>query len=134
MKTMIYSVLKNYNTLAADAAYTGRFPNNQPGANIDLLQQRMAMVQSWLQLLNADELFVIQKHLIEGIDWARVTHLYTEYWDGQFTRCEKTLYNYQASALMKIEEFCNKHIDSVEHLFGQQLDDLQQNSASAERA
>ena len=78
MKTMVYNVLKNYNTLAADAAYTGRFPNNQPGANIDLLQQRMAMVQSWIHLLNADEIFVIQMHLIEGIDWARVTSLNTE--------------------------------------------------------
>ena len=121
MKAMIYNALKSYNSIAAEAAYVGRFSSESyeecPSNEGDLLLQRMAMVQSWLQLLTADERFVIQKHLIEGIDWARINYLYAEYWGNQFTRCEKTLSNYQANGLAKIEAFCNKHRIAVTHLF-----------------
>ncbi len=121
MKTMVYNVLKNYNSIAAEAAYAGRFSSVQQEGYSDnesnLLLQRMAMVQSWLQLLSADERFVIQKHLIEGIDWARINYLYAEYWGNQFARCEKTLSSYQANGLAKIEAFCSKHRIAVTRLF-----------------
>ena len=136
MKTMIYNVLKNYNGIAAEAAYAGRFSSGSqdecPSNECDLLLQRMAMVQSWLQLLTADERFVIQKHLIEGIDWARINYLYAEYWGNQFTKCEKTLSNYQANGLAKIETFCNKHRIAVTHLFEAYWDGKDENLPKAD--
>lgn len=121
MINIVRKALENYNDLSAHVAYVGKYPPNKPAGPdnpcLELLEQRMAMIQSWLRLLSADERFVVQKHLIEGLDWSRVHYAFNEYWGGDFVRCERTLAYYQASALKKICEFCEKYAETTLHLF-----------------
>lgn len=87
-------------------------------AALDLVQMRIAVVESWLNLLNADERIVVQKHLIEELEWPRVAFVFMEHWKGEFTRTERTLVQYQASAIRKIADFCYVHSDITMALFG----------------
>lgn len=122
MISIVRTALENYNALSASVAFEGKYLSGdsvtQTNPNLELLEQRMAMIQCWLRLLNVDERFVVQKHLIEGLDWARVHYAFNEYWGGDFVRSERALAYYQASALKKICEFCEKYEDTTLHLFG----------------
>ena len=60
---------------------------------------KVTMIQSWFNLLNTDERFVIEKHLLEELEWPRVAFTFTEKWKGEFSRTERTLIGYQASGL-----------------------------------
>lgn len=81
-------------------------------------QMKLTTIQSWLKLLNADEAFVIQKHLIDELEWPRVEFAFQEQWKGMFTRSGRTLVKYQATALKKIVYFCENHRDLILSLFG----------------
>lgn len=89
---------------------------------LGVLQMKIAAIDSWLNLLNADERFVVQKHLIEELEWPRVAFDFTERWKGEFTRTERTLVKYQASAIRKIADFCMAHSDITLALFGRLLE------------
>lgn len=131
MINLVRKALEGYNSLSASVAFEGKYPSTKPdeqsSANLEVLEQRMAMIQCWLRLLSADERFVVQKHLIEGLDWARVHYAFNEYWGGDFVRSERALAYYQASALKKICEFCKKYADTTFHLF----DELSTTSGSS---
>lgn len=123
MITIVRTALENYNALSASVAFEGKYLSGalatKANPNLELQEQRLTIIQCWLRLLNADERFVIQKHLIEGLDWARVHYAFNEYWGGDFIRSERALAYYQASALKKICEFCEKYADTIFRLFGE---------------
>lgn len=82
-----------------------------------IVDMKVAMIQSWLDLLNHDERFVIEQHLIQELEWPRVAFSFSERWKGEFTRTERTLVAYQASGLKKIILFVENHRDMVTSLF-----------------
>lgn len=86
-------------------------------ASISLLSMKVGVIEAWLNLLNTDERFVVQKHLIEQIEWPRVAFEYRERWQKEFTRTERSLQVYQAEALSKIALFADKHKDITLRLF-----------------
>ena len=57
---------------------------------------RLAAIDAWLNLLNAYERFVVQKHLIEEMERPSVAFEYREQWKNEFTRTERSLQVYQA--------------------------------------
>ena len=69
------------------------------------LESQLACVESWLKLLSDDEAFVIQRHLIDGIDIPRIVVAYRERWGEEFAKTERTIKTYQKRALQKIEQF-----------------------------
>lgn len=83
-----------------------------------MTDMKITMIQSWFNLLNADERFVIEKHLLDELEWPRVAFSFTKKWDGEFTRTERSLVAYQASGLKKIISFVEAHRDMVMALFG----------------
>lgn len=83
-----------------------------------MTNMRVAMIQSWFNLLNADERFVIEKHLLDELEWQRVAFSFTEKWKGEFSRTERSLVGYQASGLKKIIAFIETHREIVMALFG----------------
>lgn len=85
------------------------------------LNSKIVVIESWLELLNADEKFVIENHLIKEYEWARVAFLFSEQWKNEFYRTERTLVHYQATALKKIEQFCLENIDSILCVFGKNI-------------
>ena len=90
---------------------------------LTLLKIKITVIQSWFVLLNADERFVVEKHLVEELEWPRVAFAFSEQWKCEFSRTERSLVKYQASALKKIVEFSNMHKDIVLPLFSDLLND-----------
>lgn len=62
-------------------------------------------INSWLTLLSEDERYVIQRHLIDGIDIPRIAIEYRERWGDEYAKTERTIKSYQKKALQKIERF-----------------------------
>jgi hypothetical protein len=122
MEELVRKVLSNYMAFVAEAElYEGWLAtreNRDIRDGLTVLQMKITAVQSWFSLLTSDERFVIQKHLIEQIEWPRVAFEFTQRWKGEFTRTERTLVHYQATALRKIVRFCRCHEDITMSLFG----------------
>lgn len=95
---------------------------------LTLLELRITAIDAWLNLLNADERFGIQKHLIEELEWPRVSFAYTERWNHEFVRTERSLLVYQTNALAKITAFVERHKEMLLSLFS----DINENGESAQ--
>lgn len=125
VEELIRKVLNHYMGYVSEAELYERWLSSRENPEIrdalTLLQMKITTVQSWFNLLNADERFVVQKHLIEELEWPRVAFTFTEKWKGEFNRTERTLVHYQASALRKISGFCETHRKITLSLFGDLL-------------
>ena len=91
--------------------------NKEAREALVVVNMKVAMIQSWFNLLNTDERFVIEKHLLEELEWPRVAWTFAERWKGEFSRTERTLISYQASGIAKIARFVQNHRDMVMALF-----------------
>lgn len=121
MEERIRSILSNYLRYVAEKEMYERWlqmrENKEAREALVMVDMKVAMIQSWLNLLNADERFVIEKHLLEELEWPRVAFSFTEKWKGEFSRTERTLISYQASGLAKIVAFAECHRKMVLTLF-----------------
>lgn len=52
---------------------------------------RLLCIQIWLSLLQEDEIYVIQRHLIDGIDIPRITEEYRMRWGMNMQRPKEQL-------------------------------------------
>ena len=78
---------------------------------LEKANSRLALMQSWLLLLTEDESYVICRHLIDGIDWARIMTEYKERWGEENTKTERTLKAYQKRGLKKIAVFTSENME-----------------------
>ena len=131
MEQLIRTVLSKYSGYDAEAKLLNRWLQNRENPEIrqalTLLELKITAVQSWFNLLNADERFVVQKHLIDELEWARVAFEFMDRWKMEISRTERTLGQYQASAIRKIIAFCEIHKDIVLALFGDLREDTKDN-------
>lgn len=122
MEELVRTVLGKYTGFVAEAELYERWLSARENPEIrnalTLLEMKITAIQSWFNLLNADERFVIQKHLVEELEWPRVAFEFAERWKQEFSRTERSLVHYQAGAIRKIVEFSNSHKDIVFALFG----------------
>lgn len=72
------------------------------------LDEQLSRIDTWLTLLTEDESYVIQRHLVDGVDIPRVTVEYRERWGEEFAKTERTIKTYQRRALEKIKRFEEK--------------------------
>ena len=70
------------------------------------------VIECWLELLPDDERFLVQKHLIQGLDWAKVIVEYNERWGIMNGQAERTLKRIQARAIKRILN-CMCEIDAL---------------------
>ena len=121
MEEFVRKILSKYLSFTAEKKMYERWlsmrENPEVREALALVDMKVAMVQSWFTLLNTDERFVIDKHLIEELEWPRISFSFSELWKGEFTRSERTLVGYQASGLNKIVRFCEDHRSIVMALF-----------------
>ncbi|MDL2318153.1 hypothetical protein LJC74_03540 [Eubacteriales bacterium OttesenSCG-928-A19] len=78
------------------------------------LNKRISILDGWLMLLTEDEAFVVKRHLIDGIDWPRVTQEFERLWGREFARAERTLRSYQQNAMNKIIRFIADHTEMLQ--------------------
>ena len=126
MEELVRIVLSKYKGFIAEAELYERWLDSRENPDIrdalTLLQMKITTVQSWFNLLTADERFVVQKHLIEEYEWPRVAFEFTQRWHYEFTRTERRLVYYQTCAIKKMVNFCISHQDIVLSLFGDLLE------------
>lgn len=72
--------------------------------------QRCNQVKAWLRLLPKDERLIVQKHIIEGLDWTRTSAEFDRIWGYENGRSERTMKRKQAVAIRRIREFMNNNI------------------------
>ena len=70
-------------------------------------KERRRRIENWLSLLNDDELFVVQRRLIDEVIWSQLQQEYADR-DGTFPKARRTLMRYQNRALKKIACFLNE--------------------------
>ena len=122
MEELVKAALSHYTEYRAEAELYDKWLSNRENADIRdaliILQLKLTAIQSWFDLLNADELFVIEKRFIEELEWPRVAFEFSERWKNIFIRSERSLGKFQASALKKIATFCDTHREITLSLFG----------------
>lgn len=123
MEGLVRQVLAKYNYYVTSAAADWSISlDGEDAIKITALAQlRAKMVSHWLAILGDDERFVVQKHLIEGLEWPRVMHEFSKRWDDAFLRSERALVGYQMSALEKIVHFCEERKALVLLLFQEDI-------------
>ena len=126
MEELVRNILSNYLRYVSEKEMYERWlqmrENKEVREALTLVDLKVAMIQNWFNLLNSDERFVIEKHLIEELEWPRVAFSFTEKWKGEFSRTERTLISYQASGLQKIVSFVMQHYTMVLSVFPEMCD------------
>lgn len=121
LEIFVRRVLDKYLSYTAEqktyAHWLAMRENKEVREALIVVDMKVAMIQSWFELLNHDEKFVIEQHLIQELEWPRVAFSFSERWKGEFTRAERTLVTYQATGLKKIITFAKSHRDMVTALF-----------------
>lgn len=127
MEEFVRKILSKYLSLVSEKEMYERWlamrENKEARDALVVVDTKVAMIQSWFNLLNTDERFVIEKHLIEELEWPRVAFSFMKRWENEFTRAERTLIGYQASGLAKIAAFVENHRKIVLALFGDLFDE-----------
>ena len=112
MDNRIKDILKNKRDMEAERIYIISKLEDQRYKESSGLKSRLIEIEgclsdinSWLTLLSEDERYVIQRHLIDGIDIPRIAIEYRERWGDEYAKTERTIKSYQNKALQKIERF-----------------------------
>ena len=76
MEELVRNILSNYLRYVSEKEMYERWlqmrENKEVREALTLVDLKVAMIQSWFNLLNSDERFVIEKHLIEELEWPRL--------------------------------------------------------------
>ena len=84
---------------------------------LHFVNSQLKCIKIWLSMLPEDELYVIQRHLIDGIDIPRIVEEYRLHWGEGYAKTERSIRTYQRRALNRIADFEQKKhklIDSDE--------------------
>lgn len=66
------------------------------------------MVKNWLSLLPCEERFLVEIHLVDGLDWAKTIVEHEKKWGVINGRSERTLKRIQAKAIARIVNCLNQ--------------------------
>ena len=112
MEDRIKTILKMKRDLEAESLFLhkrredGRFKlNSEVEERMNTVDEQLSTIESWMMLLGEDERYVIQRHLIDGVDFPRIAIEYKERWGEEFAKTDRTIKSYQRKALQKIAKF-----------------------------
>ena len=106
--TMIENVLHKMQSDSAHMKYNRAVLERHS----DELLLKKETVESWLQLLTTEELFLVRTHLIQGLDWAKTIVEHERMWGIMNGRSERTLKRIQSKAVDRIVA-CMNQIESL---------------------
>lgn len=120
METFIRNTLMGYTQLVSERNIYNMWMKTSSTPEytekIKLLDLKITIINSWLNLLTEDERFVIENHFVNRLEWNRIIYRFKGKWD--FELSERTMRKYQNTALKKISDFIEKNIDVIESAFG----------------
>lgn len=75
---------------------------------LNFVDEQLFIISTWFLILSEDEAYVLQRHLVDGLDMGRVKDEYNARWGDNYAKTERTMKNYQRRALQKIINFENR--------------------------
>lgn len=121
MRELIISALKEYKRYVSAAnmlkQYVDRYPDPERQRRLDLLEAKRIIIESWLGLLSDDELYVIHRHLIDGLSWSKLEEEFARLRGQERAKSERMLKLNQKTAIMKMAAFTEEYGSLVEELF-----------------
>ena len=103
---LIQKICATQRKLEANLLASKNHPSSQK-KQLKRYKEKKQMIENWLSLLNDDELFVIQRHLIDEVIWSQLEEEYAAR-TGTFPKVRRTLMRYQNKALEKILRFLHE--------------------------
>ena len=86
MEEFVREVLSRYTSFVSERQLYERWLDMRENSDVRdalvMTEMKITMIQSWFNLLNADERFVIEKHLLDELEWPRVAFSFTKKWDS----------------------------------------------------
>ena len=84
MEEFVREVLSRYTSFVSERQLYERWLDMRENSDVRdalvMTEMKITMIQSWFNLLNADERFVIEKHLLDELEWPRVAFSFTKKW------------------------------------------------------
>lgn len=90
-------------------------PRNDDHRRYQYLQKRLQLIDTWMLLLDSDQKFIIEQHLVNGMCWPTLTNEYEKQWPDA-PKVLRTLVRKQSDALEKIVDFTESHLDELGYL------------------
>ena len=117
---MVKEIISQYRTLQGEYDMrTALYSDQTLDGEALILNRKLAVIEAWLRLLNEEERFVVQKHLVDQLPWPLLMVEYERQWGPSQARHNRTLKRFQSRALekiaMKIEKW--KMVSEIEKLF-----------------
>ena len=77
----------------------------QKAAEYAVLKRKLALNDHWLSYLPDDERMLVEKHLVEGLSWPRISSQMASQLGADIPCDERTLQRLQAKAIKRIYDF-----------------------------
>lgn len=121
MRKMVYAELSNFRGYEQQIKTIDRLLSVRPSKDDELLREklyrRIGIIEGWMALLSVDEAFVVNYHIMQGIDWSRIEAEHRRLW-GANGRSSRSLQWYQKTAIDKIVAHVVKsEMSTVKKLF-----------------
>lgn len=120
-KERIKKLFQKQRVLEAEIHFYNARCRMRPCEETEALRRRIQDVQCMLEgikgfylVISEDEAIVIKRHLVDAIDWPRITVEYEQRWGKDYAKSERTMIYYQTRALDKIASFVAKHEDTYD--------------------
>lgn len=75
------------------------------------LDRQLHMIDGMFTVLTENEAFVIQRHVVDGLDWPQLIKEYTDKWGKELEKSVRSFKVYQSKALKKIASVMNRRLD-----------------------
>lgn len=123
MKDKIFGAIKQYRAYVATAnmleQHLKLYEDPERRKQFDKLTAKKTVIESWFGLLTDDELYVIKRHIMDGLSWSRLQIDYAREWGLEFSKSDRMLKKHQVSAIAKMVEFSENHGDLVNDLLAE---------------
>ena len=103
-------MLANVKLIESQILYSGMCSLTESEVKLYLLYHSgLDLIQTWLTLLDKEVQFVVKLHLIDKMDWAKVSIEYEKLWTRENGRAERTFKRIQSNAVSKIVKFMQSY-------------------------
>lgn len=111
-----YQLLTRWRRISAEQSFLNlkkdpSFPEKKE--RLELLGNVLTALESWMRILSDDERYVIKRHLVDGINWARIMYEYNTKLKRAVKKSRSTLRRMQSRAIAKIARYVKEQRQEI---------------------
>lgn len=112
----VYQLLTRWRRISAEQSFLNlrkdpSFPERKE--RLELLGNVLTALESWMRILSDDERYVIKRHLVDGINWARIMYEYNTKLKRAVKKSRSTLRRMQSRAIAKIARYVEEQRQEI---------------------